>query len=146
MLQIAEVRRFLSMLAIVLLLVLSACAGASLPATTPSGSAQDVAEHVIQVTPQTVRIIVGQTLVATSAQMRWMVSFDDNVLTLVSPTRSDENRGATEWRFRGRTAGSTDLTFTGDVTVPCATPPNCPPPAPPTVVVHVHVSPQENHD
>jgi hypothetical protein len=126
-----------------MLLSLPACSAGPAPATAPSaGQAQGAAEIVIQVSPQSVQISIGQTLVATSVGMRWMATFDEIVLGLVSPVGRDENASSNEWRFRGRAAGTTDVTFTGDVAVPCATPPNCPPPpAPPTVVVHVQVTP-----
>jgi hypothetical protein len=76
-----------------------------------------------------------------------MASFDDTILAVVSPRGPDEGVSSNEWRLRARAAGTTDVTFTGDVSVPCATPPNCPPPpAPPTVVVHVQVTQQDNHD
>jgi hypothetical protein len=88
-----------------------------------------------------VELTAGDTLVARSSRMRWTAAFDSRVLELLSPA-ADEPASSREWRFRARAAGSTDVTFTGYVAAPCPTPPDCPPPpAPPSIVVHVQVTP-----
>jgi len=118
----------------------AACAPMPRADTIMPAAAQASREIVINIRPQSVALAVGETLVARSSGMRWTASFDSAILALLSPG-SDERGSSREWRFGARAAGTTDVTFTGDVTAPCPTPPDCPPPpSPPTVVVHVQVT------
>lgn len=131
--------------ALLLIVPLVACAAARAPAAVPAGAEPPAADVMIDIKPQSVRLRVGDVLVATSTGRTWRATFDDSALEAISPT--GEDAVSNQWRLRARTAGATEITFTGDVSAPCPTPPNCPPPpAPLTVVVEVQVSQQDNND
>lgn len=86
--------------------------------------------------PQAVTLAVGETLTLESGR-NWTVAFDDSVVTLVEPQGEP---AAARWRFRGRAAGETELTFTSAVVPDCPNPPNCPSVPVQKIVVQVRVA------
>jgi hypothetical protein len=123
-----------------LLVSLAACAAARAPGDTSAFVANRDAVITIDIRSQTVRLHVGDVLVATSAARRWRAGYDSRVFELISP-RGDEGL-SNEWRLRALAEASTEIAFTGEAAAPCPAPPNCPPPpSPPIIVVEAQVTP-----
>jgi hypothetical protein len=129
-------------LALVAYDVFTACAlpaGALPPRRVPPRPPR-MPDVIVPVAPQSLTLVVGQTLIVRSDSVRWVATVtDESVVRGMPPPKEGES--ALQWRYRAQLAGTTQITLVEEVSAACPTPPNCPsPPAPRQIVIQVRVT------